>query len=76
MLSIHTDQPRTKLLALIGQPVERSLSPRFQNAALEAAGLDAIYLALPVAPADLRQAAEGMNMGAVFGTHAFGFSRS
>ncbi|MDH3207856.1 MAG: antibiotic biosynthesis monooxygenase [Gemmatimonadota bacterium] len=27
-------------------------------------------------PTDLRQAAEGMNMGAVFGTHAFGFSRS
>lgn len=27
-------------------------------------------------PAELRQAAEGMNMGAVFGTHAFGFSRS
>lgn len=27
-------------------------------------------------PGELRQAAEGMNMGAVFGTHAFGFSRS
>ena len=27
-------------------------------------------------PAELRQAAEGMNMGAVFGTHAFGFTRS
>ena len=27
-------------------------------------------------PAELRQAAEGMNMGAVFGTHAFGFARS
>ena len=27
-------------------------------------------------PADLRQAAEGMNMGAVFGAHAFGFARS
>ena len=27
-------------------------------------------------PDDLRQAAEGMNMGAVFGRHAFGFSRS
>ena len=26
-------------------------------------------------PADLKQAAEGMNMGAVFGTHAFGFTR-
>lgn len=27
-------------------------------------------------PAELREAAEGMNMGAVFGTHAFGFERS
>ena len=27
-------------------------------------------------PAELRQAAEGMNMGAAFGTHAFGFTRS
>ncbi|MEM7415848.1 MAG: antibiotic biosynthesis monooxygenase [Gemmatimonadota bacterium] len=27
-------------------------------------------------PAELRQAAEGMNMGAVFGTHAFGFVRA
>lgn len=27
-------------------------------------------------PTELRQAAEGMNMGAVFGTHAFGFARS
>ena len=27
-------------------------------------------------PDDLRQAAEGMNMGAVFGSHAYGFTRS
>ena len=27
-------------------------------------------------PAELREAAEGMNMGAVFGTHAFGFART
>ena len=27
-------------------------------------------------PAELRQAAEGMNMGAVFGEHAYGFARS
>ena len=26
-------------------------------------------------PAELKQAAESMNMGAVFGTHAFGFTR-
>lgn len=27
-------------------------------------------------PAELKQAAEAMNMGAVFGTHAFGFTRA
>ncbi len=27
-------------------------------------------------PAELEAAAEGMNMGAVFGTHAFGFART
>ena len=27
-------------------------------------------------PDELKQAAEGMNMGAIFGTHAFGFERS
>ena len=27
-------------------------------------------------PAELKQAAEAMNMGAVFGTHAFGFTRT
>ena len=27
-------------------------------------------------PDELRQAAEGMNMGAIFGTHALGFTRS
>jgi quinol monooxygenase YgiN len=27
-------------------------------------------------PDELKQAADGMNMGAIFGTHAFGFERS
>jgi shikimate dehydrogenase len=36
----------TRLIALLGDPVEHSLSPRFQNAAIRAAGLDAVYLAL------------------------------
>ena len=27
-------------------------------------------------PDELKQAADAMNMGAIFGTHAFGFSRS
>lgn len=36
----------TRLIALLGDPVAHSLSPRFQNAAIRAAGLDAVYLAL------------------------------
>ena len=36
----------TRLVALLGDPVDHSLSPRFQNAAFAAAGLDAVYVAL------------------------------
>lgn len=36
----------TRLIALLGDPVAHSLSPRFQNAAIRAAGLNAAYLAL------------------------------
>lgn len=38
--------PATRLVALLGDPVEHSLSPRFQNAAIDAAGIDAVYLPL------------------------------
>lgn len=38
-------------LVLLGHPVAHSLSPRFQNAALAAAGLDVRYEALDVDPA-------------------------
>ncbi len=40
-------------LVLIGQPVSHSLSPAFQNAALQAAGLSARYEALEVSDAAL-----------------------
>lgn len=36
----------TRVLTLLGDPVDHSLSPRFQNAAIEAAGVDAVYVAL------------------------------
>ena len=36
----------TRLFLLLGDPVEHSLSPRFQNAAIRAAGIDATYAAL------------------------------
>lgn len=40
----------TRVFALLGDPVAHSLSPRFQNAGFAAAGLDAVYVALRVAP--------------------------
>ncbi len=41
---------RTKVFAILGQPVEHSLSPAMQNAAFRALGLDAVYVAMPCAP--------------------------
>lgn len=38
--------PATRLVALLGDPVHHSLSPLFQNAAIAACALDAVYLAL------------------------------
>ena len=44
---------RTGLAVLLGDPVARSLSPTIHNAAFQALGLDAVYLACRVAPAGL-----------------------
>lgn len=57
---------RTRLLGLIGHPVAHSLSPRFQNAALRAAGLDACYLAFDVPPSALP--------ASLMGARALGFA--
>ncbi len=51
---------RTKNLAVIGWPIAHSLSPVMQNAALQKAGMDFAYIALPVAPADLPEAVRGL----------------
>jgi shikimate dehydrogenase len=50
----------TRLVALIGNPVAHSLSPRIQNAAFAARGLDWAYVALAVAEADLADAVRGL----------------
>ncbi len=42
-------------LAVIGDPVAHSLSPRIQNALLEHLGLDYIYLALKIPPSATRE---------------------
>ena len=50
----------TRLVALLGQPVAESLSPRMQNAAFAARGLDWAYVACEVAPEGLEAAIEGL----------------
>ncbi|MEM9487675.1 MAG: shikimate dehydrogenase [Myxococcota bacterium] len=49
----------TGVAAVIGAPVEHSLSPNLHNAALAGAGIDAVYLALHVAPDQLAAAMAG-----------------
>ncbi len=51
---------RTRLAAVLGWPVEHSKSPALHNAAFAAAGVDAVYVALAIAPADLSAAVAGL----------------
>ena len=50
---------KTKLLAVIGAPIEHSLSPVMHNAAIAHMKADYVYLPLPVQPADLEIALAG-----------------
>jgi shikimate dehydrogenase len=56
----------THVAAVIGDPVEHSLSPVLHNAAFAALGLDWVYVALPVA--------RGQVAGAIAGVRALGVS--
>ncbi len=51
----------TEVVALIGHPVSHSLSPRMQNAAFAARGLDWTYVALDVEPGRLEDAVRGLD---------------
>jgi shikimate dehydrogenase len=50
----------TRLVGLIGDPVAHSLSPRMQNAAFAARGLDWTYVPLHVQAAGLEEAVRGL----------------
>jgi shikimate dehydrogenase len=50
----------TRVVALIGDPVAHSLSPRMQNAAFAARALDFAYVALPVTGEDVADAVRGL----------------
>jgi shikimate dehydrogenase len=56
----------TRLVALLGHPVAHSLSPRMQNAAFAARGLDLVYVAFDVPPERFESAVRGLAaLGAV-----------
>jgi shikimate dehydrogenase len=50
---------KTKLLGVIGDPVEHSLSPVMHNAAIRKLELDYVYVPLPVKQEDLKKAIAG-----------------
>ncbi len=50
---------KTKLLGVIGHPVEHSLSPVMHNAAIASLGLDYAYLPFPIEPQNLEVAIAG-----------------
>ncbi|MFQ5400966.1 MAG: shikimate dehydrogenase [Anaerolineae bacterium] len=51
---------KTQLIGLIGWPVSHSFSPAMHNAAAAAAGLDWLYVPLPVHPDDIAAAVHGL----------------
>lgn len=52
---------KTKKIGIIGWPVGHSLSPAMHNAALADAGLDYVYVPLPVQPGQLKEAVAGLS---------------
>src|SRR5581483_26174 len=50
----------TRVVGLIGNPVAGSLSPRMQNAAFAALGLDWVYVPLPVEEGRVPDAVRGL----------------
>jgi shikimate dehydrogenase len=50
----------TRVYALLGHPVAHSLSPRMQNAALAACGLDAAFVGLDVVPEQVPECLAGL----------------
>src|SRR5688572_27997856 len=59
----------TQKIAKIGHPVAHSISPAFQQAALDALGIDARYEAWDTATADLSTAAESLRSGELLGAN-------
>ena len=57
----------TQVYAVLGHPVQHSQSPVIQNAALQAAGMNAVYIALEVPAPRLEEALRGLHAAGVSG---------
>ena len=58
---------KTTVVGIFGDPVEHSLSPRMQNAAIKASGLDAVYVPFHVTATQLCDAVAGIRAMALRG---------
>ena len=59
----------TRIIALLGHPVAHSVSPQFQQAALDALGIDARYEAWDTPPEELPIAIERLRSGDLLGAN-------
>lgn len=57
----------TKTVALIGSPVDHSMSPAMHNAAFEKLGLDYVYVVFDVVPENLEDVVKGMRKMGIAG---------
>jgi shikimate dehydrogenase len=58
---------KTRVYGVIGDPIEHSLSPIIHNAAFEALGLESVFLAFRVKPAEIGNAVNGMRALGIHG---------
>jgi len=59
----------TLMAGVVGDPIRHSLSPVIHNAWIEAAGLDAVYVALPALPESFAGLVRGLSSGAALGVN-------
>lgn len=67
MLKRHPITACTKILCVIGHPIEHSMSPIMHNAIIQDLGLDFAYVAFDVRPENLKGAVEGFRALNVIG---------
>ena len=60
---------KTNVVGIFGDPVAHSLSPRMQNAAIQASGLDAVYVPFHVTAAQLCDAVKGIRAMSIRGVN-------